>query len=294
MEFRQLKTLAAIAELGSFVLAAQTLGYAQSTITTHIQTLETELGVKLFERLGHRVILTEQGKSLLPYAQQVIKLIAEAAKITANPTIPQGTLTIGTNESLGTYRLPVLLKLYQETYPSVKMILKFMNCNAICQDIRNNKIDIGVIISDKVYENDLIVEDIFREQMLFLASPHHPLAHQEQVEPSDLTGTCVILTEPGCNYRLTMKKILDDYKVTPQSILEASSIETIKQLIMVGLGISMLPRFAVAKELAENRIHKLSWAGPKPDYSVRLLRHKDKWLSPSIQTFASMLRNAYD
>lgn len=285
MEFRQLKTFATIAKLGSFVQAADALGYAQSTITNHIQTLENEIGVRLFERLGHRVILTAQGKSLLPYAEQVIKLTSEAAKVVANPDIPQGSLTIGTNESLGTYRLPALLQAYRKAYPKVEMILKFVNCDAICDDIRKNKMDVGVIINNKVWENDLIVEDISSEQMLFLADPHHPLAQKEKVRPYDLAETCVILTEPGCSYRLTMEKIFKDFRITPQSILEASSIETIKQLIMLGLGISILPRFTVEKELAEGRIHAVQWDEPIPDYAVQLLYHKDKWISPTLQAF---------
>jgi DNA-binding transcriptional LysR family regulator len=290
MEFRQLKTFTAIAKLGSFVQAADTLGYAQSTITNHIQTLENEMGVRLFERLGHRVVLTSQGKSLLPYAEQIMKLTSEAAKVVANPEIPQGTLSIGTNESLGTYRLPPLLQAYRKAYPKVELILKFVNCDAICDSIRKNEVDVGVIINNKIWENDLIAEVVSREQMLFLAEPNHPLASKEKVQPYDLAETCVILTEPGCSYRLTMEKIFRDFKAAPQSILETSSIETIKQLIMLGLGISMLPRFTVEKELAEGRIHAVQWDGQISDYTVQLLYHKDKWMSPALQAFFQVMR----
>lgn len=138
MEFRNLKTFATIAKLGSFVQAADALGYAQSTITNHIQVLENEMGVRLFERLGHRVMLTEQGKALLPYASEVIKLTYEAVKVIENPNIPQGVLTIGTNESISTYRLPALLQAYRKAYPRVEMILKFVNCDTVCDDIRRN------------------------------------------------------------------------------------------------------------------------------------------------------------
>jgi len=293
MELRQLRTFVTIAKLGSFVQAADLLGYAQSTITNHIQILENEMSVRLFERLGHRVILTDQGKSLLPYAEQVIKLTSEVAKIVANPDIPQGTLTIGTNESLGTYRLPALLQEYQKAYPKVQMILKFVNCDELCDDLRKNKMDIGVIINNKVWENDLIVDKISSEEMLFLADPTHPLAQKEKARPCDLAEACVILTEPGCSYRLTIQKIFEDFRITPQSILEASSIETIKRLIMHGLGISMLPRFTVEKELNEGRIHAIRWDGPIPNYAVQVLYHKDKWMSPTLKAFLSMVRNSY-
>ncbi|CQR74956.1 HTH-type transcriptional regulator GltR [Sporomusa ovata DSM 2662] len=290
MELRQLKTFVTIAKQGSFVQTADALGYAQSTITNHIQNLENEMGVRLFERLGHRICLTAQGKALLSYAEQVIKLTSEAGKVIANPDVPQGVLTIGTNESLGTYRLPTLLQAYRKAYPKVEMVLKFVNCDAIYDDIRNNRIDVGVIINNKVWEYDLIAEDISREQMLFLAAPNHPLAQKEKVRPYDLAEICVILTEPGCSYRLTLEKFLKDFRTTPQSILEASSIETIKQLIMLGLGISMLPRFTVEKELAEGQIQPLRWDEPIPNYTVQLLYHKDKWISPTLQAFFQVVR----
>lgn len=286
MEFRQLKTFATIAKQGSFVQAADSLGYAQSTITNHIQALENETGVRLFERLGHRVVLTSQGKALLPYAEQILKLSAEAKKLVAeNPDAPQGTLAIGTGESLGTYRLPVLLKAYRRACPQVELILKFANCEEICELIRRNETDVGVIINNRVWEKDIVVEVISREEMVFLAAPGHPLAMREKVHPEDLNETCVILTEPGCSYRLTLEKIFKENGVTPQSSLEASSIETIKQLILLGLGISLLPRFTVEKELSEGRIQAIRWAGPIPDYAVQLLYHKDKWISPALMAF---------
>jgi DNA-binding transcriptional LysR family regulator len=290
MELRQLKTFAAIAKLGSFVQAADMLGYAQSTITSHIQILENEMGVRLFERFGHRIMLTNQGKSLLPYAEQIIKLTSEALAITANTDVPRGKLAIGTSESLGTYRLPGLFQNYRRAYPKVEMILKFANCTTICDSIRTNEIDIGIIINDKIVEEDLIVEDISNEQMLFLAAADNPLALKETITPYDLAETCVILTEPGCSYRSSVEKIVKDFRVSPQSFLEASSTEAIKQLIMLGLGISMLPRFTVEKELAEGRIHNICWDGPIPEYKVQMLYHKDKWISPTLQTFLSTAR----
>ncbi len=291
MELRQLKTFALIAKLGSFVQAADRLGYAQSTVTNHIQILENEMGVRLFERLGHRVMLTNQGKSLLPYAQQVIQLTSEALTITQKIDDDlQGKLTIGTGESLGTYRLPRLFQTYRKAHSKVEMILKFASCTNICDRIRNNEIDVGIIINDKIMGEDLIVKNISDEQMLFLTAADHPLVLKKIITPHDLAGTCVIFTEPGCSYRSSVEKILKDCRVSPQSFLEASSIETIKQLIMLGLGISMLPRFTVEKELSEGRMHAVCWDGPIPNYKVQILYHKDKWISPILQSFLDATR----
>ncbi len=288
MEFRQLKTFVVIAKLGSFVQAADRLGYAQSTITNHIQTLENEIGVRLFERLGHRVMLTDQGRSFLPYAKQVLKLTSEALEVIANPAVPNGKLTIGTNETLGTYRIPKLLQAYRTAYPEVEMILKFSNCNRICDYIRKNEIDVGLIITDKIADADLVVEDISCEQMFFLAAPDHPIALKKIVKPSDLAEACIILTESGCSYRLAIEKILKDFRISPLSFLEASSVELIKQLLILGMGISMLPGFAVEKELAESQMRIICWHGPIPKFQVQMLHHKNKWKSQALQAFLEM------
>lgn len=285
MELRQLRTFSAIARLGSFAQAADALGYAQSSVTTHIQTLEAEMKVKLFERLAHRVELTQPGRALLPYAEQILKLAAEALVITVNPSLPQGTLTLGTNESLGTYRLPKLLEIYRKEYPQVELALKFNNCEKICEDLRQNKIDAALIINNKTWENDIVSVNISQENMVFIAAPNHPLAPLPAVNPKDLARTCVILTEPGCSYRQTLEQFLKNERTTPQSTLEASSVETIKQLVMLGLGISLLPQFAVEKELSDGKLFALPWKKPISDFHVQLLYHRDKWLSPTLQSF---------
>lgn len=292
MELRQLKTFLVIAKMGSFIQAAETLGYAQSTITNHIQMLENEVGVRLFERLGHRVLLTHQGNALFPYAEQIIKLTSQAFEVVANPDMPQGKLTIGTSESLGTYCLPKLFQNFRMAYPKVEMVLKFANHSTICSGIRKNEIDVGLVINERQMDNDLVAEVLSEEQMLFLTAPDNQ-ALKGTVMPRELAEKCVILTEPGCGYRLTMEKFLKDFGVSPQSFLEASSTEAIKQLILLGLGISILPRFTVEKELAEGRICTVPWKEADFQYHVQMLYHKDKWISPTLQAFFDMIRDFY-
>ncbi|WP_368487470.1 LysR family transcriptional regulator [Clostridium sp. BJN0013] len=288
MEFYQLKTFLTIAKLGSFVQTADALGYAPSTITSHIQSMEKEMGVRLFERLGHRIILTHQGTALLPYAEQITKLTSEALEIVANPSEPKGKLTIGTSYLLGTYCLPNLFKIFRKAFPKVEMIIKFANYNTIFNDIHRNEIDVGFNVNDRIDDDNLIEENLSKEEMIFLTAPDTPLALKEVVTPHDLAETCVILTEQGCSYRSLVEKTFRDFGVYPQAILEASSSEAIKQLIMIGLGISMLPRFA------DGRICAVRWTETSPQYFVKMLIHKNKWISPTLQAFLEMTRNFYD
>src|SRR5437667_9141173 len=120
MELRQLTTFRMVATTLSFSRAAQILNYVQSSVTTQIQVLEEELGVRLFDRLGKRVALTDAGKRFLPYAEKILSLSEEARQAVADEEVPTGSLTISASETLCTYRLPALLRQFHDRFPQVK------------------------------------------------------------------------------------------------------------------------------------------------------------------------------
>jgi DNA-binding transcriptional LysR family regulator len=293
MELRQLATFIMIAKTKKFNQAAELLSYAQSTITTHIQALEAELGVKLFERFGHHISLTREGKALLSYAEQIVTLVDEAKEIVSFSEIPKGTLIIGTGESLSTYRLPGVLQEYRCKYPQVEIILKFSNCSNLRDLIKMNEVDVGLLIDREITEPELSVDILSPEPMYFVAAPHHALAQRDKVIPQDLENECLIITEPGCSFRATIESILQEFNVKPRSILEASSIESIKQFVMHDFGITMLPRFTIKSEIASNRLVLLNWQGHVSDYVVQLVHHKNKYISPTLLSFLQTAKEKF-
>lgn len=128
MEIRQLKTFQVAAATLNFSGTAETLNYAQSTVSSQIGALEQELGVQLFDRIGKSVLLTTAGQTLLDYTQQILKLADEAQQVVAGSDIPAGTLTIGAPESLCVYRLPPVLRRFREEYPQVTIALQPGSC----------------------------------------------------------------------------------------------------------------------------------------------------------------------
>ncbi|TGE38149.1 LysR family transcriptional regulator [Desulfosporosinus fructosivorans] len=292
MDFRQLRTFLSIAKMGSFIEAATHLGYTPSTVTTHIKNLESYLGIKLFDRLGHKINLTSEGRTFKAYAEKITKLIDEAKEAVTPSPIPHGTIILGTGESLSTYKIPTLLQTYRHDYANVELILKFENCSKIRDCIRNNEMDIALIINRKVEDPDFIVKCLSIEPMLFITAPNHPLA-KKTISLQDLSETCLILTEPGCSYRATIENLLHTADVTPRSRMEVNSIESIKQLVMLGLGISMLPRFTVEKELQNNQLAVATHHLPLPQYMTQLIYHKRKWLSPALRAFIETVDQAF-
>src|SRR5258708_32366229 len=124
MELRQLGTFRLIACTLSFNRTAQILNYVQSSVTTQIQVLEEELGVRLFDRLGKRVALTDAGMRFLPYAERILALSEEARQAVADEEVPTGSLTITASETLCTYRLPAPLRQFHDRFPQSKRIFR--------------------------------------------------------------------------------------------------------------------------------------------------------------------------
>ncbi|MBC8059586.1 MAG: LysR family transcriptional regulator [Clostridiaceae bacterium] len=291
MDLKQLNSFLMICKLQSFTQAADALGYAQSTITTQIKLLENELEVKLLERMGKTVTLTQEGKKLLPYAKQMLKLASEIKSNISTESDPSGVLTIGAAESLCVLRLPEILKEYRKLYPKVEISLKFGNCTDFRYFLRDNVIDVAFSLGTRIEADDFVTEIAFDEQMLLLTAPGHPLLNKEIIYPKDMENEPLILTELGCSYRAVFENILSRYNIKPNLILETGSVQAIKQFTMSGLGITLLPRVAVEDELAQGRMVKLNWSEPNFGVVSQVLYHKDKWLSPALKAFLKLSKD---
>jgi DNA-binding transcriptional LysR family regulator len=290
MDLKQLNSFITICKLQSFTQAADSLGYAQSTITTQIKLLENELGVKLFERIGKSITLTHQGKKLLPYAKQMLKLSSEIKNVLTSEEVPSGVLTIGAAESLCVLRLPEILKEYRRLYPNVEVSMKFGNCTDFRHFLRDNFIDVAFSLGTRIESEDFITEISFDEPMLLLTAPGHHLIDKSEVLPEDIAKEPLILTELGCSYRAVFENMLNSLNLKANVVLETGSVQAIKQFTMSGLGVTLLPKVAVEEELSSGRLVALNWSGPDFGIVSQVLYHKDKWLSPALKAFLKLSR----
>lgn len=288
MDLRQLRTFQMMASVRSFSGAAEMLNYAQSTVSSQIQSLEQELGVQLFDRLGKQVVLTHAGHRLLGYADQILKLSDEAHEAVAGSEIPKGTLTIGAPESLCVYRLPPVLRRYREQYPQVRIALQPGSCPDLRRTTKEGNADVVFTLEPLFQSDELRVEVLRAESVLLLAHPDHPLAQQGEVHAADLKGEPVLLTEATCSYRKLFEDALASADVRPMAELEFNSVEAIKQCVMAGMGIAVLPEVAVAREISLGDVAVLNWAGPSLSVVMHLVWHKDKWISPAMAAFMGM------
>jgi len=291
MELRQLTIFRAVAKMLNFTKAATSLNYVQSNVTAQIHALEEELGVPLFDRLGGKqVVLTDAGRQLLEYAERLLDLAEEAQATVSMGGEPQGTLKIGATPTLCIYRLPQLLRTFRARYPRVHLIFHPSPGSELRDLVRTGSIDVAFVFEEAGRSGGPGDEPLAREPVWVLAAPDHSLVGREGVRPSDLAKMDLLLTEAGCCYRGLFERILSRASVYPATTLEFSSIEAVKQCVMTGLGLTVLPAVAVSAELSQGRLLKLPWMGPDLTVVTHVVWHKDKWLSPALDAFLSLTR----
>lgn len=290
MESRHLFTFLVVVESGTFTRAAQKLDYAQSSITAQIQALENELGQPLFNRIGKKISLTDAGRRLLPYAQEISKMHSMAVNALRSQSVIAGSLTIGAPESLAAFRLPGIISEFRSRYPQVEMTLRPGSCWDLREMCRSGELDISFLLQPEVEDKDLHIETLVHEEMALVAPVNHRLAHGGQVMPADLKEEVILHTETGCSYRQLFEQHLNFHGVYPDPKLEFWSIEAIKQCVSAGLGLSLLPLVAVRKELAEGTLARLIWDDSSHRVATQAAFHRKKWRSPAHEAFMETVR----
>ncbi|MEC0701289.1 LysR family transcriptional regulator [Bacillus haynesii] len=288
MEIRHLKTFKTIVDIGGFTRAADYLGYAQSTVTSHVQAIEQELRKPMFYRLGKKMMLTEAGKHLLPYAAEMVELYEKARHIPENDQEPAGNLIIGASESLTVYRLPAILHEFTNKYPQVTVTLKSSTCWQLRDELKQGKIDVAFLLDNDRKENDLHVEKLVNEPMVFIFHKEHP-AGQKALD--DLTFTAnetFLYTEHGCSYRDFFEEYLRQRGVIADHTMEFWSVEAIKQCVMCGLGVSLLPLITTRTDIEEGKLQGTLVRDAL--FSTQMVYHKNKWLSPAMAAFTDIVR----
>jgi DNA-binding transcriptional LysR family regulator len=286
MDLRQLKTFRMVATTLSFTRAAETLDYAQSSVTAQVRGLEDELGVRLFDRLGRRVALTEAGTRLLAYADKMLDLADEAARALAENEEPSGSLIIAAPETLSAYRLPPLLKQFRQRFPRVQIILRSASMSEALAQLGDGSIDVAIMLTEPLPDTGAVVSRVLvEERLLVLAAPEHPLNERERVEAEALRDATMLLTESGCSYRTAFENRLLAAGVRLNMTMEFGSVEAIKQCVMANLGLTLLPEIAVYGEIQSGRLRVLPLAEAGFVMHTCLMWHKDKWLSPALAEF---------
>ncbi len=250
MDTTNLKTFIAAAELASFSLAAERLYLTQSAVSKRISALEGELGIRLFDRFGRRVSLTEAGCMLLPRARDILRQIDDSLRLITNLSGEvAGRLSIGTSHHIGLHRLPPVLRAYTKTWPAVELDLRFMDSEAACRAVQTGQLELGIVTLPLTPLADLDSERIWADPLRIVVGREHPLAGQQCIQPSQLSAHAAILPAHGTYTRELLEQAIGPEVGGLRISMTTNYLETIKMLVSVGLGWSVLPQTMLGDDL---------------------------------------------
>lgn len=290
MELKYLRTFKTILETGSFQKAAERLNYAQSTITLQIQLLEQELSVKLFEKIGRKMELTQAGKGLLPYIDAVLAAVEQMENYGKSGHELTGTLSVAIPETLLSYQMPQVLKTFRKMAPSVKLSLQTPNCYEIREKILNGIVDLGVHYDIGGYGPSLIVEKLGYYDMALVGSTDLDTKEQDFITKGQRKDICLLTMDKNSLYH----KIFNDYirtsDISLNGEMELVSTEAIKRSVISNIGVSYLPRFTVEYELEQGMMQELSTSIQNRKIRAVCSYHKNKYITPAMDLFIRLLR----
>jgi DNA-binding transcriptional LysR family regulator len=192
---------------------------------------------------------------------------------------------------VATYLLPPVLLQFKNRYPRVGFDVSSCALYSLRQELRSGIIDVAFLLAESVDAADLAAELVRIEPLVLVSGLNHALTKNTGVTFRDLNGQSILLPKHDCSYKMQVEEMFTADNITPSVIMEFNSIEAIKQCVIKGLGITVIPEIAVKGELAQNRLKKIPWLDEPLETGVLMIRHKDKWISPALQAFMDISRD---
>ena len=296
MADRRLQVFHTVARLLSFTKAAETLHMTQPAVTFQVRQLEEHFNTRLFDRTHNRISLTDAGTKVYEYADRIFELYSEMENAIREMTGEiSGALTIGASTTIAEYMLPTLLGDFKDKYPDVTIHLKVSNSDGIVSMVENNTIDLGVVESP-VSNKNLVVETCKRDQLVAIVPPDHPLAEKSAIEFSDLLEYPFICREEGSGTREVIDdylRHLDDCSGTLKIAMELGSPEAVKGAVEAGMGVSIVSRSTIQKELRLSTLVELK-LDPLLDRPFSFVHQKQKFRLRAMEELLDFARSYCD
>ncbi len=252
MADRRLQVFHTVARLLSFTKAAEALHMTQPAVTFQVRQLEEYFNTRLFDRTHNRISLTEAGKQVFGYADKIFELYTEMENSVREMTGEvRGALSIGASTTIAEYMLPALLGDFKARYPEVTVHLKVSNTEGVVSMVENNAIDLGVVEAP-VSNKNLVVEVCKQDQLVAIVPPTHELAGRETTHLTELLAYPFICREEGSGTREVINEYMNEIgggKAHLNVSMELGSPEAVKGAVEAGMGVSVVSRATIQKEL---------------------------------------------
>ena len=289
MDLKYLTTIKTILETGTFQKAANRLNYTQSTVTFQVQQLESELGMKLFERIGRRMVLTEAGHEILPYIDSVLESVVQLRNFGKENREIRGVLKVAMPETLLTYKSQPILKAFREQAPHINLLVRSQNCYTTRNQILNGDIDVAIQYDVGIDNSTVITKVLANFGQALVASPDLEEDQHDFITPGQKKTVSLISNDKNCISQEVFDQYLGDRRIYVENVIELWSIEAIKRSVISNLGIAFLPCFSVAEELESGKLIELPTDLKQNRITAICVYHKNNWVSPAIKLFLKLV-----
>lgn len=292
LDSRQLRALVTLAHTGSFTRGAQQLHLTQSAVSHAIKALEQEVGCRLFDRVGRKILLTQAGELLLTHAERILAEMADArAGLQQLRQWGQGRLRLSASAAACEYILPAVLRRFQEQFPRCAIVVEPGDTPEALEQLRQHRVDLALTL-EPTREPRLAFHHLFTDELMFVVSPAHPWATLGRAPREDIARQHYILyNKRSYTFRL-VERFLAEEGVELRSYIELGSMEAIKQLVQLGLGVSILAPWIAPAELAEGSLVALPLGRRKLKRRWGILHWRGRRLSLAEETFIHLCRSA--
>lgn len=290
MNTKSLVTFKTILEVGSFQKAADKLGYTQSTVTFQIKQLEEELALKLFEKIGRRMELTQAGKDIMPYIDMILQGAEQISNYGKSLSEISGSLKLAIPDSILIYNMQPFMQAFTHEAPNVQLIVNSIQSGEINQSIADGTADIGINCEKDSYPDSVIHKKLGKYKAVLVTSPFANNNLLDFITPHQRKPFSMICNEPDGYYQLDMDKYLSEKDIFLNPPMKVQSIEAVKRCVMNNLGIAVVPTYSIGEELKNGSLMPIKTELDEKTYDSFYIYHKNKWVSPQMELALDLLK----
>ncbi|MDH5711541.1 MAG: LysR family transcriptional regulator [Gammaproteobacteria bacterium] len=285
MDILNLQTFISVSDTQSFSRASEQLHITQPAVSKRISALEQTLGVRLFDRIGKKVQLTEAGEALLPSARRILAELEESRRAISNLSgTVSGKLKLGTSHHIGLHRLPPVLRRYTAKYPNVDLDIEFMDSEEACEGVLKGELELAIATLPEQTTTNLSTEIIWHDPLSIMVSRDHSLTSKKSISIADVIKHPAILPSTGTFTRALLEQVpgLDTERL--HIAMETNYLETIKMMVSIGLGWSVLPLAMKSADLAVLDIDNFTM-----ERQLGMAYHSERTLSNAARMMLQLL-----
>jgi len=288
LDSRQLRAFSILARTGSFTATAQELHLSQSAISHAMKALEQEIGCRLLDRMGKTVVLNQAGEQLLVHVEKVLQEMDTArAELGRLGKWGSSRLRIGASTTACQHVLPAVLREFKESFPQCAISIEPGDTPEMIDALRAHRIDLAVNLEPR-REEPLEFRPLFADELVFITSPLHPWAQAGKVVRDEIPRQHYILYGKGSYTFQMIERYFREEQIVLHSLLDLGNMEAIKELVKLGLGVSILAPWTARKELGEKSLVALPLGRRKLKRRWGVLHWRDRRLSLAEETFVGL------